>query len=61
MGADGGWARNSNVTRAGQEFFQYMRSALTAVGLITKVTHHIAGYVPATDIHCILFMIAYHG
>ncbi|KAL3138929.1 hypothetical protein ABBQ32_14197 [Trebouxia sp. C0010 RCD-2024] len=45
MGADGGWAHNSNVTRTGQEFFKYMRSALTAVGLISKVTHHFAGPV----------------
>ena len=43
VGADGGWARNANLTRPGQDFFRYMRSALTAVGLITKVNHSFIG------------------
>ncbi len=44
MGADGGWPRPATcANRPGQDFFRYMRSALTAVGLITK-QNHITGY-----------------
>ncbi|DBA83686.1 TPA: hypothetical protein ACH3X1_016793 [Trebouxia sp. C0004] len=40
LGADGGWPRPSTcANRPGQDFFRYMRSALTAVGLITKQSH----------------------
>ncbi len=44
LGADGGWPRPSTcANRPGQDFFRYMRSALTAVGLITK-QNHVTGY-----------------
>ncbi len=44
MGADGGWPRPATcANRPGQDFFRYMRSALTAVGLITK-QNHVTGY-----------------
>ena len=40
LGADGGWPyRVSNGQRAGQDFYRYMRTALTAVGLINKQDH----------------------
>ena len=44
LGADGGWPRPSTcANRTGQDFFRYMRSALTAVGLVTK-QNHVTGY-----------------
>ena len=46
LGEDGGWPRPTTcAARPGQDFFRYMRSALTAVGLINKASHH-TGYPP---------------
>ena len=69
LGADGGWRYNATKTRMGQDFFRYMRTALVAVGVITKVDH-MSGYgspiapskcIPlhvsrAAALTCLLFM-----
>lgn len=47
LGADGGWRYNATKTRMGQDFFRYMRTALVAVGIITKIDH-MSGYATAS-------------
>lgn len=45
MGTDGGWPHRSTEHRLGQDFYKYMRTALTAVGMIAK-QDHVTGSVP---------------